>query len=68
VRGLAWLLLIVTGLVSLVVFVVFLDLVITGLASGVLFRYLAMAEVLVVFLATVFVASRLRRYVRHAST
>jgi len=65
VRLLAWLLLVSAALVALGFLLAFLDLVVTGLTTGDVYRYEAMAEALALFLGTGFVTSRSLRAVKH---
>jgi hypothetical protein len=62
-RFLAWLLLIVTAFLALGFLLFFIDLVITGIFSGVIYRYINIAEVLALFLATGYMAQRSLRFI-----
>jgi hypothetical protein len=63
-RVLAWVLLVVTGTLALGLFLLLIDLALTGLTTGALYRYVGMAEVLALFLCTAYVGSRCLRFVR----
>jgi hypothetical protein len=63
-RFLAYVVLVVTGLFALGSLLLFIDLVVTGLTTGAFYRYVGMAEALALFVATAFMASRARRFMR----
>jgi len=63
-RLLGWVLLVVTGTLAFGLLLVLIDLVLTGLTTGALFRYVGMAEVFALLLSTAYIRSRCLRFVR----